>query len=845
MPRLPAQFMANRKTCWLMVALVLSAGCRQQPPAADKPPAAAATTAGDAAAGGSSAPSDRLPQPAPVAQRTAEEILRQLVTRCRAARSYQDQGVIRLAYRQGGQPVRQEWPCSMVWQRPNRLLLRAFQATLWCDGESLAAHIRDETTGDLDGQVLLRPAPAELQASDLTVDPLLDDILRGRVGRLPAMIELLLPSHGLLAALGDDVACRRMDDDTYDGRVCFRVEVASVQGPLVLWIDQQEGYLRRLDYSARHLLPELAADPSVSEIALFADLQQAQFDRPIAASTFQQPLPPGAKKVQRFVMPPPPLPSALVGQRPSPFFFTTLEGQKLAQDDLTGAIAILVWYHDHPACQATLQEVAQVRQRLADKPKVHVYAVATDPASVPEAALRQRLAQWQVDLPIVRDLEAFGDSVFQIQVQPTLVVLDRQGRVQALRAGGNPGMAEQLVTLVERLEAGQDVAAEVLTAAQEARRQYEQLLARGGVDATDLRMPQPVETIIRKASEPRLLRRKLLWRSQALRSPGNVLLVPEGDSSRIYVLEGWRHVAELDASGNLAARYSLDLPPQAGITFLRSLQDQKGQTHFLAGAPLAPQLFVFDREWRLELAYPPPGHAPLAVIDLAGIDRPSAAADDPDPSPTIYIASGGDVGLAAISLAGQTRWRNRTFPNALSAALHREPSSDEFSIFVPGEDGRVLRVRPDGNNDPAVKVGRWPILRLVAGQFRSSQGAILLGIAHDEQLRPFAIGLTEELKEIWNYPLPAGSHVQPIDPIRASDLWSDAPGQWWLAGPDGSIHIVSADGKWFDSFHYGAVLSGLAAGIVAGQPTLVVSTPDEVTAWGIDKGAVGSGSKGN
>jgi hypothetical protein len=835
MPRLPGPFTANRKTCWLTVALVLCAGCRQQPPAAEKPPAAAVTAARDAAARGSSAPSDRLPQPAPVAQRTAEEILRQLVARCRAARSYQDQGVVRLAYRQGGQPVRQEWPCSVVWQRPNQLLVRAFQATVWCDGESLAAHIRDETTGDLDGQVLLRPAPAELQASDLTVDPLLDDILRGRVGRLPAMVELLLPSHGLLAALEEDVACRRLDDDTYDGRMCFRVEVASVQGPLVLWIDQQEGYLRRLDYSARHLLPELAADPSVSEIALFADLQQAQFDRPIAASTFQQPLPAGAKKVQRFVMPPPPLPSALVGQRPSPFFFTTLEGQKLAQDDLTGAIAILVWYHDHPACQATLQEVAQARQRLADKPKVHVYAVATDPASVPEAALRQRLAQWQVDLPILRDLEAFGDSVFQIQVQPTLVVLDRQGRVQALQAGGNPEMAEQLVTLVERLEAGQDVAAEVLTAAQEARRQYEQLLARGGVDATDLRMPQPVETIIRKASEPRLLRRKKLWRSQALRSPGNVLLVPEGDGSRLYVLEGWRQVAELDASGNLAARYPLDLPPQLGVTFLRSVQDRKGQLYFLAGAPFAPQLFVFDRDWRLQLAYPPPGHAPLAVVDLAGIDRPSSA-DDPGSSLTIYIANVADVGLAAISLEGQTRWRNRTFPNALSVALCREASSDALAIFVPGQDGTVLKVHPDGTHDPPVKVGNWPILRLVAGQFRSPRGAVLLGITHDEQFRPFAVGLTHELKEVWNYPLRAGTHAQPIEPICASDLWADAPGQWWLAGPDGSIHVISADGKWFDSFHYGSVLSGLAVGIVAGQPALVVATPDDVTAWQIDRG---------
>jgi hypothetical protein len=611
----------------------------------------------------------------------------------------------------------------------------------------------------------------------------------------------------------------------------------------VLWIDQQEGFLRRLDYPAASLLPELVSDPSVSEVALFADLQQAQFDRPIPDSTFQPSLPAAAKPVKRFVVPPPPLPSALVGKRPPPFFFTTLEGQKLTQDDLTGAIAILVWYQDHPACQATLQQVALARQRLADKPSVRVYAVATDAASVPGPALVERLTQWQADLPIVRDLEALGDSVFHIQVQPTLVVLDREGRVQVFQAGGNPELAGQLVTLVERLEAGQDVAAESLAAAAESRRQYEQLLARGGVAEAEIVPPPPPEAVIRRASEPSKLRRTLLWRCQALRGPGNLVLVPDGAGSRLYVLEGWRQVAELDASGNVIARHALDLPSQAGITFLRAVRSRQGQHYFLAGAPLAPRVFVFDHDWRLQLAYPPPGHAPLALVDLAGVDLPHAAADDPTQSLTIYIASAGDVGLAAISLAGQTRWRNRTFPNALSAALCRKPSSEEFSLFVPGEEGSVLRIDPDGKNDPPIKVGRWPILRLVAGQFRSPQGAALLGITHDEQLRPFAIGLTYELNELWNYPLPVGAHAQPIEPIHSSDLWPDAPGQWWLAGPDGSIHVISADGKWFDSFHYGAVLSGLAAGVIAGQPTLLVATPEDVAAWRIDRGTVGLDKK--
>lgn len=839
MHRLVGRSRTDRIACGMIVGLVLALGCRPRPAATEPMPPGETTAPSHIAGHGPAASLNGSVQPAPLAQRTADEILRQLVARCRAARSYQDQGVIRLAYRQTGQPVRQEWPCSVLWRRPNRLLLRAYQATAWCDGQQMAALIRDEATGDLDGQVLLRPAPAELKAADLMLDPLLEEVLRGRIGRLPPMIELLLPSQGLMAALGDDVACRRLDDDAYDGRTCFRVEVTSVSGPLVLWIDQQEGYLRRLDYPARTLLPELVSDPSVSEVALFADLQQAQFDRPIPDSAFQQPLPAAAKPVQRFVVPPPPLPSALVGQRPPPFFFTTLEGRKLTQDDLAGAITILVWYQDHPACQATLQQVALARRRLAEKPNVRVYAVATDPASVQAPALVQRLAQWQADLPIVRDLEALGDSVFHIQVQPTLVVLDRQGRVQMFQAGGNPQLAGQLVTLVERLEAGQDVAAESLVAAQESRRQYEQLLARGGVTAADIVPPPPPEAVIRRASEPGQLRRTLLWRCQTVRSPGNVLLVPDGDSSRIYVLEGWRQVAELDASGNVTARHLLDLPPQAGVTFLRWVPTRQGEHYFLAGAPLSPQVFVFDSQWRLQLAYPPPRHAPLALVDLAGVDLSQEAADDPGQSLAIYLASAGDVGLAAISLAGQTRWRNRTFPNALSVALCRKPAAAELSLFVPGEDGSVLRIDPEGKHEPPIKVGRWPIVRLMAGQFRSAQGAVLLGITHDDQLRPFAVGLTYELKELWNYPLPVGVHGQPIEPIGWSDLWADAPGQWWLAGPNGSIHVISADGKWFDSFHYGAVLSGLAAGLVGGQPTLVVATPEDVAAWRIKRDAMG------
>ena len=74
---------------------------------------------------------------------------------------------------------------------------------------------------------------------------------------------------------------------------------------------------------------------------------------------------------------------------------------------------------------------------------------------------------------------------------------------------------------------------------------------------------------------------------------------------------------------------------------------------------LAPQFFVFDDQWRLLLEYPPRGNAPLQIVDLALAD-----VDDADGIPEVVVAGAGDVGLVAVSLTGEVRWRNRAAANA-------------------------------------------------------------------------------------------------------------------------------------------------------------------------------------
>jgi hypothetical protein len=802
-------------TLFLGFLCFLAVGCEKRPPA----PAAANNT---------------TPQPEPVApvarpnrpasEWTANEILQQLLTTYRHAKTYQDQGVVRLSFRQGGQPVSQELPAAVAFERPSKISVVAYQATVKCDGRELRAKIDDPATNNVDGQVVVRPAPADIKLADLASDPLLYDILSSRLRRQPIQLELLLKSAGLVSAFNADVACKRLEDQQHSGTACFRVEVPSPGGAFVFWVDQAEGLLRRLDYPAAALVPDLASDPSVTDLTLLADLRQARINGMIDAGQFVLDIPASAKRVRSFVIPLRPLPSTLFGEKPQEFFFTTLDGGKLADSDLNGKISILTWYHDNPACEATLQQVSAAKQRLKENDAVAFYAVATDPTSRTADALQQRLNEWKVELPIVRDLEAFGDKSFHIDVQPTMVVLDKAGRVQVFQPGGSPELADQIVQIVERLARGDDLAAQIVEQHARERQEYEKLIASGGLEPG--KVPDEPEAVIRRRSEPKKFSLRPLWTSTELKAPGNILLTSDDDAASVLVIEGWRSVANIGPDGKVAGRHTLAIPEGAAITFLRAAKDREGRQHYVASAPLAPQFFAFDDAWQAKLTFPPPGNAPLQVIDLA-----LTALDPESGTPDVLVSSVGDVGVVAVSLQGETKWRNRKFPNALSVAITQPDEFGARRLLVTGESGAVLPLNRYGNDDPPVAVPNWSIGRLIAGSFPGQSQAGLLALAADAKGQPFAVGLTDKLKELWNYPLPAGVHQRPIEAVTQSHVLPGHDGEWWIAGPDGSIHLITADGKRFDSFFYGAALSGIAAGRLDGKPTLLIASDSGLAAF--------------
>jgi hypothetical protein len=810
----------------LILALLLAAislGCGQSPPSTAEPAAMPTIT--------TSAAAEPIPAPAalqkPAADQTANEILARLLTTYREAKTYQDQGVLRLSFRQNGQPVAQEWPVAVAYERPNKISIQAYQVVVKCDGTEFKARIDDPTSNNVDRQVVVRPAPPELKLVEFASDELLHSILSSRLRRQPIQLELLLESSGLVSAFKADVVCERLPDATHADHTCYRVSVPSPGGAFTFWVDQKRSLLVRLDYPAAALAPELANDSSVGELSLYADLRDAVLNKPVEASQFALVVPADARRMKTFVVPPQPLPSDLFGQQPREFFFTQLDGAKLSDRDLLGKIAVLVWYHDNPACEATLGQVSAARQRLKDDDAVQFFAVATDPTATNADALKRRLATWQVELPIVRDLDAFGDKSFHIEVQPTIVVLDPRGKVQIFQAGGSPELADQLVTIVGRLKRGEDQAAEIIARHEGEQRQYEQLVARGGPEPGEvLEVP---EAVIRRASEPKKLRLTQLWKSSELTAPGNLLIAPAGDDAKVLVVEGWRAVGELDGSGKLIARHELELPEQAAITFLRTTTDGSGKRILLAAAPLAPQVYLFDDQFKRLRSFPPADQTPLRLVDAAFADL-----GDSDGTPEILAANVGDIGLLALSLGGEVVWRNRVFPNVFACAPTKLDVGG-LAIFLAGENGTVLRVNRFGHEEPPVTVANRAIARLFGGAaFTPQATGRLLGIASNAKGEPLAIGLSDALKEQWNYPLPLGVHQKPIEPVIASQMLPGYSGEWWLAGPDGSIHMITEDGRLFDSFHLGAAPTGIAAGKIGDTPLLIIATESGITAWRVE-----------
>ncbi len=755
----------------------------------------------------------------------ADDLLSRMEQVYRYATGYADQGRVRLRYRQHGDIRIDEAPLAVATRFPGQLRVEAYHAVAVCNGQQLRAQIHDQLSGNIDGQILVRDLNGPLSLEQLYHDPLLRESLTSGLGRQPLQLELLFADKPLQTLWQGETIRRVLDPVDFEGHRCQRVSVASDSGTYVFWIDQENQLLRCLEYPADRILPELAASEDVRELSLRAEFREASLAPAFVDGAFEFPIPPGSKQVHAFVLPPPALPSELFGHRPAPFAAYDLTGQRIGPAELDGKVAVLVWFNGHPACRVTLEQLSSVYEARRGDDSLRVYAIATEPSSVTNAQIASMLKSWQVELPLLRDLDACGNDVFRIPTLPTLVVLDAQGTVQIFEAGANTNLARELPVILDRLSDGHDLASEIREAHATQQLEYAKLLSLAQ-DSKRIAEVEQALARIKPHSEPAHLSLEPLWSIDTLEGPGNGLLVDrddnsENDAQKLLIIEAGQKIVELSLGGQVLGRHELDLN-ESRINVLRGARSARGEQFYLVGEIQGQRAYLFDSRWQRQLEIPAAdqNHPGLSDLQLA-------PPDEGHDEPTIVLAFADQLGIQCHSPDGRQLGSNPLPAKLLSLALASNNSGEPVSLWGTNEAGKLLKYDLQTNSEEPVTIADRTIFHLYTANFPTSAATVYCGLTYSEAGNLVALGLDAELREVWNYPLPNGTFRNPIQFVTSGVLAQAA--YWCVAAPDGTVHFIRADGQFSDNFATGHELTGLQLA----SDQLVVMTREAVISWRI------------
>ena len=752
---------------------------------------------------------------------TPAECLQEMIDKYHRTKAYADHGRLLLAFSRGGRRNEQSWDAAVQFVRPGRIRLQAYQALVVSDAASAEkrffARLEDTETNNIDNQVLTRAAPEAISLNDLLSDRVLTEQLGSRLQRPPVQLELLLGEKAMATLFAEDIKLTFLAPAKIHGVICQRVQAEAPEGKYLFWIDADKLLLHKLEYPTSALLPELTQDPFVSEGSLIAEFEGATFDPKPADLDFAYTPPATAHLVKAFIPPPISSGMSMLGKGVDDFEFVYPDGRKLERETLQGKIAVLFWYAHHPLCEKPAQAFAQLTAKYQDNTDIAFLAVCTESNEIGDKAVLEQLKLWNVNLAAVRDLKEARSRVFYVRDLPSVALLDTAGKYQSLLIG-QEGLTA-LPTALERLQKGDDLAAEVHAQEKKLRQQYVNLLAAGGVDAHASDRPH-----LATASRPESLKMEVAWEQKEL-ADARGMAVLSGEKPRLFALVAEQEVWELNTAGEVLEKHTLSLPPAVSISSLRAISTE-GKTYFAGFKRFSPGVYLFDEQWKLLTAYP------QEITESAPVSDVQFAPFGENREPTLLIAYAESVGVHCVSLQGKREWKNRAYLPLASVNLALDDEDRGRVALLTGR-GTIGTVNKYGNEDPEQKVAGWSVVQMQTALFPKPKQAGYVAISRNDLEEPCVLGLNRTFLEQWNYPLPVADFTEPLDFITSGELRTDSSGEWVIAWADGSIHIISEDGSFSDNFNTGLQIRGIAVLREGEQRRIIVSTQHGLTAWNV------------
>ncbi len=764
---------------------------------------------------------------------TADEIIANMRKVYSSAQSYRDEAILSLSYRLQGRFLEEPHQWAVEFQRPQQLRARIYNSRMHCDGEKMACFVYDFGSGNLGNQWQVHNAGANLPLGRFFQDGICRHYLTGQTDlpvdrENPKVAEMFFPpTIGLLTGqaqidwLGRSSFVRKPDRSA-DSRVFHAIDARCDGMVFELLIDAKSFLLNEIRYPVQALDGRLLTSPDVENLEIVARFQGASSPAVFKSRHFELEIPPESILVSHFVPVPEVFPSPAIGKSISPMGLIDMRGDPINQADWTGKVMLLAWSSD-----GLLDESwSNVFEQLASELSVREYQIATVnvvPQAVPgEASLNDAISRIRPQKVMANYVDPGfeGGKVLGVDEWPFYAVIDRQGILQYVYANQREAPDVQDVRrILLRVRSGDDVAAEMRGEYEKFLDEYQvrlasAILADGGNTVkssvfAELRLP--VNVAIQE-----------IWNVKELVQPGNMELLESG-SDHLLVVDGWRTLVKLDADGNVIARDEIPLPPRESINVLRkSMTSDLFVVYSIAGR----HVHIVDRENKVL----------FRVFDSKGSDRvrDSRLADlNGDGIDELYVSWTGERGTevyrpemkdAQLQVFFETGWRD-------SAVVSDQANSQK--LIVCDQDSLLKLVSVDGDGkailsavstgiDSAVRVrtaitsNGTPSTCVVGTDSRGEWKAALL----DSQLRQTAI-----------FPIGPQQFETQIEPIAFGNPPGTQPGIWSLAGSDGSVTIISADGTLIDRWNTGRIIDGISMFTITDSLAVALSGEQGVRAW--------------
>lgn len=385
----------------------------------------------------------------------AKQLLEESLRVYRDATKYSDQAQLTISV-PGTAPFSS--PFRVAFERPNRLAISAHGAR-GCWTSTNWEAICSGPTNPFPNQRLVRPLPETIDLDWLQQDNL-GGLFADPVG-MPIQIELLLSRGSLNELTGADTKLAILKPETLDGRICDRVQIDKSNLRWILAIDRELKTLRTMDLPPAFFYPGQSAE-ELKGVRCTIDIMSPKIDQPIDWSEWQVPTRTEDISVRRFVMPPPIASTKILGEVIPPFDLNDARGERLLDSaEPKRPISILCWIGEDPSSEAFTKDLLKIQKVLVDQelaPQCQIFLVGRETAK----SLPDSLKKWNCDLPFAVDRTGISDSLFKIPSEPSIVVMDRNRRVQVSEYVITPATVSAIPSLVQKLISEEDLASRQL-----------------------------------------------------------------------------------------------------------------------------------------------------------------------------------------------------------------------------------------------------------------------------------------------------------------------------------------------------------------------------------------------